>query len=82
MDTTSPDPGQTIWHDEADRLATWGTLDPPDACMCRECVLSPARNDCPHENTRMESETVGQGIYRHLVRREICTACGQVVALW
>ena len=29
----------TIWHDEADRLATWGTLDPPDACMCTECVL-------------------------------------------
>lgn len=28
-----------IWHDEFDRLATWGTLDPPDACMCRECVL-------------------------------------------
>jgi hypothetical protein len=28
-----------IWHDEADRLATWGTLDPPDACMCTDCVL-------------------------------------------
>ena len=30
----------TVWHDEADRLAAWGTLDPPDACMCRECVLA------------------------------------------
>lgn len=29
-----------IWHDESDRLATWGTLDPPDACMCTECVLT------------------------------------------
>lgn len=28
-----------IWHDESDRLATWGTLDPPDACMCTDCVL-------------------------------------------
>lgn len=30
-----------VFHDEADRLAVWGTLDPPDACMCRECVLAP-----------------------------------------
>lgn len=29
-----------IWHDESDRLAVWGCLDPPDACMCRECVLA------------------------------------------
>lgn len=29
----------TIWHDESDRLATWGMLDPPDACMCTDCVL-------------------------------------------
>lgn len=28
-----------VWHDEADRLATWATLDPPDACMCTDCVL-------------------------------------------
>jgi hypothetical protein len=28
-----------VWHDESDRLATWGTLDPPDACMCTSCVL-------------------------------------------
>lgn len=28
-----------IWHDEADRMETWGTLDPPDACMCTDCVL-------------------------------------------
>lgn len=34
-------PTVMVWHDEADRLATWGSLDPPDACMCRECVLSP-----------------------------------------
>jgi hypothetical protein len=32
----------TVWHDEADRLAAWGTLDPPDACMCCDCVLPPA----------------------------------------
>jgi hypothetical protein len=25
-----------VWHDEADRLAVWGTLDPPAACMCRD----------------------------------------------
>lgn len=30
-----------IWHDEADRFATWGALDPPDACMCTACVLDP-----------------------------------------
>lgn len=29
----------TVWHDEAARLAVWGCLDPPDACMCRDCVL-------------------------------------------
>lgn len=29
----------TVWHDEADRLATWGSLDPPDACMCLACVI-------------------------------------------
>lgn len=29
-----------VWHDEADRLAVWGTLDPPDACMCRDCILT------------------------------------------
>lgn len=29
-----------IWHDESDRLATWGTLDPTDACMCTDCVLA------------------------------------------
>ena len=29
-----------IWHDEADRLATWGTLDPTDGCMCTDCVLA------------------------------------------
>lgn len=28
------------WHDESDRLAAWGTLDPTDACMCTDCVLS------------------------------------------
>lgn len=33
-----------VWHDEAQRLATWGTLDPPDACMCTDCVLG----DGPH----------------------------------
>lgn len=32
----------TVWHDESERLEVWGTLDPPDACMCRECVLGPA----------------------------------------
>lgn len=31
----------TVWHDEADRLAAWGALDPPDACMCRACNLPP-----------------------------------------
>lgn len=30
-----------VWHDEAERLAVWGTLDPPDACMCRDCVIPP-----------------------------------------
>lgn len=29
----------TVWHDEINRLATWGCLDPPDACMCRDCNL-------------------------------------------
>lgn len=28
-----------VWHDESDRLAVWGSLDPSDACMCRDCVL-------------------------------------------
>lgn len=31
----------TVWHDESDRLKTWGTLDPTDGCMCRDCVLGP-----------------------------------------
>jgi hypothetical protein len=31
--------GPVVWHNEADRWATWGTLDPPDACMCTDCVL-------------------------------------------
>ena len=35
-------PEVMVWHDEADRLETWGTLDPPDACMCRVCVLRAA----------------------------------------
>lgn len=35
-------PEVTVWHDEADRLAMWGCLDPTDGCMCRECVLPPA----------------------------------------
>ena len=44
--TTEKDrPAVVVWHDEADRLAAWGTLDPPDACMCRECVLPPAKGD-------------------------------------
>lgn len=30
-----------IWHDESERLEVWGTLDPPDACMCTVCVLGP-----------------------------------------
>lgn len=34
-------PEVMVWHDEADRLAVWGCLDPTDACMCRDCVLSP-----------------------------------------
>lgn len=38
-----------IWHDEADRLATWGTLDPPDACMCRNCVLPQKGHECHRE---------------------------------
>lgn len=39
-------PEPMVWHDEADRFATWGTLDPPDACMCKDCVLPPG---CEHE---------------------------------
>lgn len=31
---------EIVWHDEAERLEVWGTLDPPDACMCRDCVLA------------------------------------------
>lgn len=31
-----------IWHDEADRLEVWRTLDPPDACMCTDCILGNA----------------------------------------
>lgn len=38
-----------VWHDEADRMAAWGTLDPPDACMCTKCVL-------PDEPLRPEHE--------------------------
>lgn len=33
--------GAGVWHDEADRSAVWGCLDPTDACMCRDCVLGP-----------------------------------------
>lgn len=39
---TDAAPPMAVWHDEADRLAAWGTLDPPNACMCRECVIPPA----------------------------------------
>lgn len=38
-----------VWHDEADRLAVWGCLDPCDGCMCRDCVL-------PDEPPRPEHE--------------------------
>lgn len=39
-DAEKDTPEVVVWHDEADRLAAWGTLDPTDACMCRDCVLS------------------------------------------
>lgn len=38
-------PEPMVWHDEADRLAVWGTLDPPDACMCADCVLRPGQSE-------------------------------------
>lgn len=40
-------PEVMVWHDEADRLATWGTLDPPDACMCKDCVFPPGIKQDP-----------------------------------
>lgn len=41
--TEAPESDAVVWHDEADRLAVWGTLDPLDACMCVECVLRPGQ---------------------------------------
>ena len=48
--TTPSDAGRAgerviVWHDEADRAAAWGCLDPTDACMCRECVLTIIASD-------------------------------------
>lgn len=34
-----------VWHDESERLEVRGTLDPPDACMCRDCNLPAAALD-------------------------------------
>jgi hypothetical protein len=38
-DPESAAPEVMVWHDEAERLAVWGSLDPVDACMCRDCVI-------------------------------------------
>ncbi len=50
-------PEVMVWHDEADRYATGGALDPPDACMCRDCVLPPAKtgDDDHRDPTRQET---------------------------
>jgi hypothetical protein len=51
-----------VWHDESERLTTWGTLDPPDACMCRECVLGQGetgrqgRSEAPRSAEQAESD--------------------------
>lgn len=29
-----------VWHDEIDRWAETGQLDPPDRCLCPECSRS------------------------------------------
>ena len=43
-----------------------------------------AENDapCQHARTHMVASVVGTGIHRHMVRRETCDDCGEVVALW
>jgi hypothetical protein len=53
-----------IWHDEMQRLEIWGTLDPPDACMCADCVLTPqqlkeismSENENPQNDVQDPSE--------------------------
>ena len=54
----------TVWHDEADRLAVWGCLDPTDACMCRDCVLptdADARQDSHSGHQSPGSTTAAPG---------------------
>lgn len=33
------------WHDELDRYAKTGKLDPPDQCLCEKCLTKEKETD-------------------------------------
>ena len=57
-----------------------GHVNCPDCMRAMGMIVS---KKCQHEMTHhMETKTVGEGVYRRLVRHEVCDGCDTTTAIW
>lgn len=69
------------WADAVEKLEQTGAVDDMARRLAEKMGDPRPSGECDHAETRVDSDVVGTGISRHMVRRRVCVACGRVRAI-